>query len=129
MFHSNKIYIQIFRNRVTVVNLNDGTESTCIAVVPFSTRRSVLSRFDPADKAVREAIRGLRLKPGLFKTQGLIQQMEDTEGGLTDIEQRALRDLAEQSGVTRVSIIDGERQLSVPEALYYLENQKSHGRI
>lgn len=47
--------------------------------------------------------------------------MEDTQGGLTDIEKRALRDLAENAGVGVVYIIDGEKRLSNEEALTLME--------
>ncbi len=123
MFQTNKIYIQLFRNKVRVVNLESGVEATTIATEPFSTQRSVLSSFGPADKAVRVAIKDLGLKFSLLKTRGVIQQMEDTQGGLTDIEKRALRDLAENAGVGVVYINDGEQRLTNEEALSFMEKR------
>jgi rod shape-determining protein MreB len=123
MFQTNKIYIQVFRNKVTVVNLQSGAESTSIAMEPFSTKRSVLSSFGPADKAVRTAMKDVGLKFSFLKTRGAIQQMEDTDGGLTDIEKRALRDLAENADVGVVYIIDGEQRLTNDDALRLLEKR------
>ena len=123
MFQSNKVYIQIYRNRVTIVNLNTGVTATQVAVEPFSTRRSVLSSFAPANKTVRAAMRELGLKWSFLATRGVIQQMEDTEGGLTDIEKRALRDLAEEAGIGIVYIATGELPLSTAEALAFMKGE------
>ena len=121
MFRTYRIYIQIRRNKVTVANLDTGTETSIIATEPFSTARSVLSKFNPANKTILAAFRELGIKTSLLKLKAVIQQMEDTDGGLTDIEKRALRDLAEKAGVGKVYIVDGERRLSTSEALAYME--------
>ena len=123
MFQTSRVYIQIGRNKVTVVNLDTGAETSSTATEPFSTARSVLSKFSPANETLLAALRDLGLKTSFFKLKAVIQQMENTEGGLTDIEKRALRDLAEQAGAGRVYIVDGERRLSISEALAYIEGR------
>jgi hypothetical protein len=120
MFHSHKLYIQVSRNKVTVTNLETGVEVTQVAAEPFSSQRSILSSFDPANKTLVTAMRQLNLKHSFLKTKAVIQQMEDTVGGLTDIEKRALRDLAEIAGVAEVYIVDGKQRLTRDEALGYL---------
>ena len=123
MFRTNKIYIQITRNRITVVNLETGNEATRTSTEPFSTSRSVLSKYNPAYETLTAAMQDLRLKRSFFKIKAVIQQMEDTEGGLTDIEKRALRDLAESVGAGKVHIIDGNKRLTNVEALANIEGE------
>jgi hypothetical protein len=120
MFRSYRIYIQIRRNKVTVANLDTGAEASIIANVPFSTTRSVLSKFSPANETILAAFRELGIKTSFVKIKVVIQQMEDTDGGLTDIEKRALRDLAENAGAGKVYIVDNERHLSNSEALAFM---------
>ena len=117
MFKTNKIYIQIKRNKITVINLETGEEISRIATEPFSTVRSVLSSFQPANETLLAAMKELGLKRSFFALKAVIQQTEDTNGGLTDIEKRALRDLAENAGVNKVYIASEERPLSYEEAL------------
>lgn len=120
MFKTNKIFIQISRNKITVVNLETGNEVTLMAVEPFSTVRSVLSSFHPATETLLAAKKELGLKRSFFALKAVIQQTEDTNGGLTDIEKRALRDLAENAGVNKVYIADAEWPLSNEEALAFM---------
>jgi actin-like ATPase involved in cell morphogenesis len=121
MFRSYKIYIQIGRNRVTVVNLNTGAEATHTATKPFSTPRSVLSSFSPANETLMAAMHDLGIKSSFIRLKAVIQQLEDTDGGLTDIEKRALRDLAENAGAGKVYIAEGAQLLTAKEALAYIE--------
>ena len=51
----------------------------------------------------------------------LIQQLEGTEGGLSDIEKRALRDLAEMAGGRKVVICEDSRPLTIADALSRLD--------
>jgi hypothetical protein len=54
----------------------------------------------------------------------LIQQTEKMEGGLSDIEKRALRDIGEQSGAYYVIVLDHPSKLSNEEALLELKTTK-----
>src|SRR5687767_5007389 len=106
MFKSPKVYIQIKRNQVTVVNLETGEEVTRLAIRRFSTQRVVLASFDPANETILAAIRDLRLKTTFLALKVVIQQLEGAEGGLSDIEKRALRDIAEMAGAKKVCIFE-----------------------
>src|SRR5687767_2975467 len=117
MFRTQKAYIQIRRNQITVINLNTGAEASRLAGRPFSTQRVVLASFDPAKETVMAAIRDLGLKTTLLALKVVIQQLEGAEGGLSDIEKRALREIAEMAGARKVHIVEGEQELSIAEAL------------
>ncbi|WP_153796272.1 rod shape-determining protein [Foetidibacter luteolus] len=122
MFKSPKLYIQIRRNQVTAVNLETGEEVTQFAINPFSTQRVVLAKFDPANETILAAIRGLHLKTTFFAVKVVIQQLEGAEGGLSDIEKRALRDIAEMAGAKKVYIVDSEQKLSNGDALTIIDD-------
>jgi actin-like ATPase involved in cell morphogenesis len=124
MFRTQKVYIQIRRNEVTVINLDTGKEASRLAIKPFSTQRVVLASFDPANETVLAAIRDLCLKTRLFRMKAVIQQLEGAEGGLSDIEKRALREIAEMAGATKVYIVEGEQKLSIAEALSIIDERK-----
>jgi actin-like ATPase involved in cell morphogenesis len=122
MFKSPKVYLQLRRNAVTAVNLETGERVTRPAIRPFSTQRVVLASFDPAKEAISTAIGELQLKKSLFGIKVVIQQLEGAEGGLSDIEKRALRDIAEMTGGKKVFIFEGETELSIAEALAIVDD-------
>jgi actin-like ATPase involved in cell morphogenesis len=124
MFRTQKVYIQIRRNEVTVINLDTGKEASRLAIKPFSTQRVVIASFDPENETVLAAIRDLCLKTRLFRMKAVIQQLEGAEGGLSDIEKRALREIAEMAGATKVYIVEGEQKLSIAEALSIIDERK-----
>lgn len=121
-----KIYIKIKRNSVEITNLETGETAQRTAVTPFSSIRHVIGSFGYAEETINVVLQDL----GLIKKfcnrsfKVLIQQMEETEGGLSDIEKRALRDLAEQVGGRKVYVIDNDIPLSKEAAIDYLLQQK-----
>src|SRR5690349_22058283 len=123
MFKTQKVYIQIRRNQITVINLTTGEETSRLAIRPFSTQRVVLASFDPANETVLAAIHDLGLKTTFSSLKVVIQQLEGAEGGLSDIEKRALRDLAEMAGARKVYIVEGEQKLSIAEALSIIDDR------
>ena len=52
----------------------------------------------------------------------VIQQLEGAEGGLSDIEKRALRDIAEMAGAKKVYIVESEQKLSIVDALTIIDD-------
>lgn len=116
------IYLKIKRNQVEVIDLNtDGTVFKR-AIEPFSSVRMVVSRFDKATATILSAFEDLGLKGGFFRplTKVLVQQLEGIEGGLADIEKRALRDLAEMTGANKVFILEETEPVTKELALTYL---------
>lgn len=88
----------------------------------FSTARIIVANFNVIDSLIREVVKELIKSKFVFQVQlkVLIQQIEEVDGGLTEIEKRALRNLAEQAGGTYVSLVDHSRKLSEEEALLVL---------
>jgi actin-like ATPase involved in cell morphogenesis len=123
MFKLKFIYIKIKRNHVEVTDLCSGETVSKQAIQPFSSTRNVVSSFNPASETIQSALEelGLTGRSFLSKMNILIQQQEGLEGGLSDIEKRALRDLAEMAGANKVFILEQAEPLSAKVALAYLK--------
>ena len=115
------IYIKISTNKIEITNLNTGESVSGTAVVPFSTTRLVVSNFFNAESLILALLKDLKLKRARLKI--LIQQIENVEGGLSDIEKRALRDLGEQSGAVFVKLVEHTRHLKNDEAFLELKKK------
>jgi actin-like ATPase involved in cell morphogenesis len=122
MFKLKSIYIKIKRNHVEVTDLSSGETVSKQAIQPFSSIRNVVSSFKPANETIQSALEELGTTSSFFfKMNILIQQMEGLEGGLSDIEKRALRDLAEMAGANKVFILEKSEPVSTEIALDLLK--------
>src|SRR5688572_26844823 len=112
------VYIKLFENRVEIINLETGEEISRKAIESFSTKRFIIADFNKANDLIRSVMNDLLPRKGIFprQTKILIQQVESVEGGLSEIEKRALRDLGEMAGGTPVILIDHFRPLGNTEA-------------
>ena len=120
MFKANKLYVQIKRNQIIVLDLISGNQVAENASIPFSTAHAVLASFHPAKELLSSVLRKLGVKWSFFGSKIAIQQVSDSGAGLSDIEKRALRDLAEMVGGTNVIIVEREKPLSNNEALLFM---------
>ena len=118
IFKRTPIYIKLSRNRIEIVNLETLEKISREPVEPFSTERLIIADFNRADTLIRNIINDLLPKKGFFprQTKILIQQVEATEGGLSETEKRVLRDLGEMAGGTTVILIEHFRTLGHTEA-------------
>ncbi len=117
MFKPIYIYIKIKRDWVNVTNLETSETVSKSAITPFSTIRNVVSNFNNASATIESAIKDLKLKKSLMSTKILIHQLEGIEGGLSDIEKRALRDIAELVGANKVLIAEQSAPIPIHLAL------------
>ncbi|MBO9573886.1 MAG: hypothetical protein J7497_16990 [Chitinophagaceae bacterium] len=122
MLKTRLIYLKIKRNQVEVTDLNTDRTVFRQAIEPFSSVRMVVSSFDKANAVILSAFEDLGIKSGFFRplTKILVQQLEGIEGGLADIEKRALRDLAEMAGANKVFILEETEPVTNELALTYL---------
>ena len=120
LFGTIPVYIKMYVNRVEVMDLRSGESLTkATNDGEFSNDRLVVANFQVAEALVRLVLKDL-LKLRSFLQPSLrvvIQQMEKLEGGLSQIEIRVLRDLAEVAGASHVAVIEIARPLSQQEAL------------
>ena len=120
MFKSYKIFIQFYRNKVRTVNMDTGEEVIRLSEVPFSSERQVLSNFNSAHKTVKAALEDLGIKTTFFSPKIVVQQAEGAAGGLSDIENRMLRQLAEEAGANKVYVVDHDSPLSLDDARKFI---------
>ncbi|UAY51671.1 rod shape-determining protein [Ferruginibacter albus] len=119
LFKRIPIYIKIYFNKVEITNLVTGKTVSKISEQGFSTKRVVIADFNVLELVIRDILKELNGKGGIFQhsLKALIQQMEPVEGGLVEIEKRALRDVAEQAGAAHIILIEHTRKLSNEEAI------------
>lgn len=124
MFKSRQLYIKIRRDHIEVTDLKSGETVFKRALNPFSSIRNIVSNFKNANETIQSALLELGIRRSFFQSplKILIHQLEGLEGGLSDIEKRALRDLAEMAGANKVQIIEQLEPLSVELALMNLRD-------
>lgn len=119
------LHIKLYSNRIEITNLETGESVSKTAEENFSTARIVIGNFAKAEKLIEAVLKDLHFRKQTFGAlKVLIQQMEKLEGGLSDIEKRAMRDLAEQVGAKYVIVVDHANTLSVEEAMLELRTAK-----
>lgn len=120
MFKTIRLYIKIRHDFVEITNLETGETVSQRVAIPFSGTRNVVGNFSHTQQAIEAVIRESGVKTSFWTSlQVLIQQLDGAEGGLSDIEKRALRDLGEMVGARKVYLVEEERPLSASEALLH----------
>jgi hypothetical protein len=113
------IYIKLYTDKVEITGLDTGTSISRVASDKFSNPRLVVASFYNAEQLIRSVLREL-LETKSFLQPSLsivMQQMEKLEGGLSDIERRALLDLGEQIGGRSVKVVEEAKELTYAQAL------------
>ncbi|WP_299488585.1 rod shape-determining protein [Acaryochloris sp. IP29b_bin.137] len=76
---------------------------------PFDHSRSFVANFTYAEKILRHLIRKLLSNPLITSPRVIMHQLEKNEGGLTEIEERVLRELALGAGAREVIVFQGSK--------------------
>jgi len=99
----NTVYVRVMRDRVKVRSLDSGKEIE--ATSPFSTTRLLVGNFTGAQAALKEAITKAA-GGGWFKPSArvVMHPLEMTEGGLSEIEERILHELAIGAGAMKAVV-------------------------
>lgn len=125
LFKTDYLYVKVSTNAVEMTNLTIDETISRKAVEDFSTTRVVVANFNNITNLVVSMLRELGISTSFFSTKKiLIQQIEKQDGGLSDIEKRALRDVGEQAGAKFVTIIDHPNRLSTEKALLELKKRQ-----
>jgi MreB/Mbl protein len=119
IFRKIPVYIKVYNDKIEATDLVTENTISLLATSKFSTIRIVIADFNNAETLLRQAFYELGLSRKYFspRLKVLMQIMEKLEGGLSDLERRGLRDLAEQAGAIEVYILEHHRKLSTQEAL------------
>lgn len=138
------LYVQIWENRIRAVDIDSnnvfdeqpllqfnslkngkldvvafGNQAYVDAVNPFSHPRTLLRDFFIAELLLKQIIQKLGGKKLTLSAPVIIvHPMEKTEGGLTMIEIRALREMALGAGARDVAIYQGENTLAASTIVF-----------
>ncbi|MAX82252.1 MAG: hypothetical protein CL843_19000 [Crocinitomicaceae bacterium] len=126
LFKRVPVLIQFSTNKIKVTRLDTSMSMEEEAKKPFSNTRIIIMDFMIAEKMLRMMIKALIPPKFIFQTsyEAVIQQLEEKEGGVTEVERRAFRDLAEHSGAIHVCFIDKTKELTLDEAIEELAKSK-----
>ena len=121
---ANTLYIQVRKNRFRLRHIEGKQEREVSAQTPFTTTRLLLGQFQAAETLLKQAIRAIG-SGGLFQVSPVvvIHPMEMVEGGLSEVEERALRELAKGAGARQVFVHIGA-VLSDAEVLALSQNKQ-----
>ena len=122
LFFSNPVYVRVRKNQFRVRNLKSKREASFDAQPPFTTTRLLIGRFREAEQLLERALR--EMADGIFAQapQVLIQPLEMSEGGLSDVEERVLREVAIGAGAAKAVVWVG------PELNDDVVRKKLHGK-
>jgi actin-like ATPase involved in cell morphogenesis len=104
-FLANTIYVQVRKNTFRLRHIEDKKEHEISAQKPFTTTRLLVGQFKEAESLLRKAIQEIS-NGSLFQVSPVIviHPIEMVEGGLSEVEERALRELAMSSGARSVFV-------------------------
>jgi rod shape-determining protein MreB len=124
-FLANAVYVRVKKNQFRVRSLESAAEATFDAQPPFTTARLLVGQFLPAETLLKRALAEMS-KGKLFalSPQVLIQPLDMVEGGLSEVEERVLKEVAMGAGASRVVVWVG-RELSDTEAREKLNGKQS----
>ena len=106
---SEVIYVQVIENGY-IVSINGGAEEvTFYSETPFSTQRLAVGDFLPADTLLTDIIK--KTKRRLLQPSPIIimHQIVKNEGGLSPVEVRILRELADGAGAIQGYVWQGHK--------------------
>ena len=114
------VYVKIYVNKMWVKHIESGNAKIESSTEPFTTKRLLVGQFGPAEKLLTQLIKATAC-PNWFSPSPivLIHPTAMIEGGLSQIEDRALRELGAGSGARSVHIWIGH-ELSDNEVLQKL---------
>jgi len=120
---SNAVYVRISKNRFRLKNIGTGAEVEVTPTPGFTTTRLLVGQFRAAQAALKQAM-GKIMGGGLFTASPgvVIHPLEMTEGSLSEIEERVLRELAAGAGAAKVVVWLGH-ELSDPEVKARLDGK------
>ena len=96
------------KNHIEVVNLKDGNVAQGHGT--FTTTRLLVGQFKVAEELLTRLVRDVKSK-GLFSVQPrlLLQLLEMTEGGLSEVEERVFLELGASAGARYVKVHIGPK--------------------
>lgn len=107
-FFNNTVYVRVRFNSLRIRHIEQKKELEVTATQAFSHQRLLVGSFTNAANTLREAMRKL-VGRSLFQPSPVIviQPLEKLEGGLTEVEERLLKEMALSAGARKVAVWAG----------------------
>lgn len=128
LFTSLPLYVLLYKNRVKIYRLDTGKSIEKKSIKPFSNSRLLLGNFQVAQSFLKKLISSLLkddnyiISPNLLM---LIHQIEIKEDGITEVEKRALLDLAKHTNAKETYLYFNNNELTLKEALLKIKTKNS----
>ena len=118
----NTIYLRIYKNRVIIRHIESKHQIVIHPEESFTTDRLIVGNFHKAEKAIKVGIKRIYQKKWLqFSPKILIQQLEMNEGGLSEVEERILKEIAASVGARSCVVWNGH-ELTDSEVIEKIKN-------
>lgn len=102
---ANTVYVKVYPNRFELRQIESGKSVSAMPTTPFTTDRLLVGQFVEADKTLRKGMRRLQEGKWFFQRPVVvIQPMEKTEGGLSQLEEGVLDAIAAGAGARKVVV-------------------------
>ncbi|MCR5886132.1 hypothetical protein LRS03_26065 [Rhizobacter sp. J219] len=105
MFYADTIYVQLFKTKFIVQNVDSGASIEVARDQTFASPRMIIADFTMAEHQLKQAVKNVRR--GLRAPEILIHPMELIEGGITQVEYRTFVELGIGSGASKVGVYSG----------------------
>lgn len=104
-FFSTTVYIRVRVNSLRIRHIEARKEIEVVATEPFSHERVLIGSFARAVNTLKAGMKRV-FEPSLFRTSPLvvIHPLEKLEGGLTEVEERVLKEMALSAGARGVLV-------------------------
>ena len=122
IFKPRIMYLRVTSNEMELKDIETGVTIKKKGKIKFSSQRSLIADFDAAEILLRGILTDMD-GDGIFQRSihFLVQPLELLEGGISEVEKRAFRDLSEHAGGRKVYITETVDQLSDDEVIALLE--------
>ena len=103
------VYASIYTDRIVARNVDDDREIERLAKIPFSHPRMLVGSFSAAQICLKEAVTEAKGSGFSLATVIVVQPMDRLEGGLSQVEERLLHELAMGAGAYKALVWVGQR--------------------
>ncbi|GGK24917.1 hypothetical protein GCM10007962_18980 [Yeosuana aromativorans] len=117
LFKKNRYYIKLFLNRVEIKDLTNGKSISEKSKVDFNNDRILVAEFEKAENFIKKVFTSNKLSTR--NSVGIIQQMEMSENGLSEVEKRILIELFSRIGINEIHIDQSLTNLSEKKLAEY----------
>lgn len=106
----NYVYVKVYANRFELHDIKTARHIRVDAIPNFTTARQLIGDYSVAENTLREGMKKLYTKR-LFAPSPLmvIQPMEKTKGGLSEVEERVLHELGFSAGARKTVVWIGNK--------------------